>query len=93
MFYVLLSADFEHGEYNNRKLGVAFLTPAGQWGYLPDPGVALALASCVGWRNMCGYDTCTNSFLMSEEARNAPSTPLPELDSLYSQREDCEECK
>src|SRR4030043_9173 len=46
-FYVLLSAAYERGEYENRHLGVAFSVQDHTWGYLPDPHVALALASCV----------------------------------------------
>jgi hypothetical protein len=99
-FYVLLSADYERGEYENRKLGVAFSLPvhsdwgsnSGAWGYLPDPHVALALASCVGWQKLCVvHGTCTMNAINHSHEDFAPSE-LAELPP-YVQREDCEKCR
>ena len=101
-FYVLLSADYVRGEYVDRRLGVAFFTSRVEWatylnqspvwGYLPDPHVALALASCVGWQHLCVvHGTCTmNGINHSHE-----EFPANELATLppYIQREDCEKCR
>jgi len=101
-FYVLLSADYERGEYENRRLGVAFFvtsvgwvihperTPG--WGYLPDPHVALALASCVGWQHLCVvHGTCTMNAINHSHEEFAPDV-LADLPP-YVQREDCEKCR
>lgn len=95
-FYVLLSAQFRGGEYVDRKLGVAFRPPTGEWGYLPDPHVALALASCVGWQHLCVvHDTCTMRAI-THPSHGEPvedTSTFADLPVVYVQREDCAECR
>jgi len=97
-FYVLLSTNYVGGEYVDRRLGVAFSTierdtyaSGPVWGYLPDPHVALALASCVGWQHLrVVHNTCTMNGI-NHAHENFPANEIAALPE-YHQREQCEKC-